>query len=289
MRPGLALVLALVSASLPGCFTPDAERAVALFGPKRLFSGPTGDDVVWLSVALVERPAGDRLLNQDLWGLVNEQGLDSDLRTALARNGLRFGRVGGAPPPALHNLICSESSDGVTPRRIQLHAGNPNPVLLGSWSKCSFQLDRDGRKSQLELGQALCQLQIVPRLSEDGRVTLRCTPFIKHGEVKQKPVAVRSESGELRWELQVSQDEETFSWLAWETTVDANDTIVIGTRSDAADTLGQRCFLQTEPTPSVQRLLVLRVGRVQSESGATIRGHGDSIPLAIQASLPEEE
>ena len=59
MRPGVAVVLALLSAALPGCWTPDADRAAALMNARRLFSGPTGDDVVYLSVALVERPAGD--------------------------------------------------------------------------------------------------------------------------------------------------------------------------------------------------------------------------------------
>src|SRR5262249_38054965 len=114
MRPGLALVLALASA-LPGCFTPDAERAAALIGGRPVCSGPPGDGVVYLSVAQVERPVGDRSLNQDLWEMVNEQVIDSDQRALLARNGFRAGRVGGSPPPALHRLICSESSCKVKP------------------------------------------------------------------------------------------------------------------------------------------------------------------------------
>ena len=52
----------------------------------------------------------------------------------------------------------------VAPRRIQLHAGNPNTVPLGPlWSHCRFQLEREGRLSPRDLAQALCQLQIVPQ------------------------------------------------------------------------------------------------------------------------------
>ncbi len=288
MRPGAALVLALISVALPGCFTPDAERAVALMGARRLFSGPTGDDVVSLSVALVERPVGDRELNRELWELLNEQVVDADQRAVLAKNGFRVGRVGGSPPPALHNLICSEKSSCANPRRIQLRAGNPNTVLLGpAWSQCRFRLDQDGRASDAELGQAVCQLQVVPKLADDGRVTLRFTPFIKHGELKQKPVAVRTPGGELQWELQVAQEEEIYDWLAWEVSVDANDTVVIGTRADAPDTLGQRCFTQTETTAPVQRLLVLRVGRLLSDPAVKAESAHGGVALAIQAGLTE--
>ena len=288
MRPGSALVLALVSAVLPGCFTPEAERAVALMGARRLFSGPTGDDVVSLSVALVERPVSDRSLNVELWELLNEQVVDSDQRAVLAKNGFRVGRVGGSPPPALHDLICSERNSCANPRRIQLRAGNPNTVLLGpAWAQCRFRLDREGKTSDADLGQAVCQLQVVPKLSDDGRVTLRFTPFIKHGELKQKPVAVRTPGGELQWELQIGQDEETYDWLAWEVTVDANDTVVVGTRPDAADTLGQRCFTQTETTVPVQRLLVLRVGRLLTDPAAKAESARGGLALAIQAGLAE--
>jgi len=288
MRPGTALTLALVSAALPGCFTADAERTASLCGMKRLFSGLTGDDVVALSVAVVERPIGDRALNQDLWELVDEGVLDSDRRALLGRNGFRVGGVGGSPPPALYALICSDQSCCDNPRRIQLRSGNAHSVPLGPvQATCVFHVDQDGRKSAVDLAQARCHLRVVPKLAQGGAVTLHFTPFIKHGDLKQKPVAVRTAGGELQWSLQFGQDEECYPGLAWEMTVGANDTVVIGTRPDAANTLGLRTFMQSETAAPVQRLLVLRVGRVLGDPRAKVDAEGDDVPLAIQAGLAE--
>jgi hypothetical protein len=290
MRPGFAVVLALMIGTLPGCFTPDAARTTGLFGGHLPFSGPVGEDVVTLSVAQVERPVGDRTLNRDIWELVNEQVLDSDQRDVLAANGFRVGRVGGSPPPALHDLICSERSCRTKPLGIQLRAGNPHTVVLGAVrAQCQFQLDRDGQKVDVDLDKALCQLQVVPRLTGDGRVTLRITPFIKHGDLKQKPIPVRTAEGERRWDMQVAQDEETYSWLAWELTVDVNDTVVIGCCPDAATTLGERTFIETEATKSVQRLVVLRVSRLLADPTAKMESSPEGVPLAIQAGLPGGE
>jgi hypothetical protein len=288
MRLGLAVVLALLSAALPGYFAPDGERTVALLGVKRLFGGPTGDDVVGLSVVVVERPAGDATLDRDLWEFVDEQVLDSDQRLQLARNGFRIGRFGGAPPPALHALITSEASCSTSPQRIQLRAGNRHSVPIGPrWSQCRFRLDQQGRPLDVELANALCQMRIVPKLGQEGGVTLRFSPFVKHGDTKQKPVAVRTSSGELQWDMLVGQDEEVYSWLAWEMTVGANDTVVIGTRPDAGDTLGRRTFVQTEAAAPMQRLLVVRVSRVLADPAAAAAAQPAAVPLAIQAGLPK--
>ena len=172
MRPGPAVVLALLSAALPGCFTPDASRAVALLSVKRLFGGPTGDDVVRLSVVVVERPADDPALDRELWEFVDEQVLDSDQRVRLAHNGFRVGRFGGAPPPALHALVDSEHSCTAQPRRIELRAGNVHQAAIGpALSDCRFRLNEDGRATNAELTQALCQVRVVPR---SGRMAASC-------------------------------------------------------------------------------------------------------------------
>jgi hypothetical protein len=283
MRPGLAVVLALVAASLSGCFAPDTERAKALFGANPLFSnGPTGDDVVQLRVAVLERSSGDRALNQELWQLVDEQVFDSDQKELLARNGFRVGRFSGSPPSALQNLLSSEKNCYGVPRCIMLRAGNPNTVSLGLPApQSNFHLDLDGKKESVELRKAECQLQVVPVLSDNGRVMLRFTPSIKHGDLTNLFRPVRTPTGELEWKWE-PQKVETYSALAWELTVDADDTVLIGTYPEADDTLGRRCFLVAEEGRRLQRLLVLRVNRAPTESclPETLTG---GLPLAIQA------
>ena len=116
---------------------------------------------------------------------------------------------------------------------------------------------------------------------------LRFVPFVKHGEMKQKPVAVRTPGGELQWDMVVAQDEETYPWLAWEMTVGANDTIVIGGVSTLRTPWDSGTFAQTGGAEPVQRLLVVRASRVLADPAAGDSAERAEVPLAIQAGLAE--
>jgi hypothetical protein len=281
MRPGWWFAL-LGCALSSGCFTPDGQRQASLLAPRKLFSTQlTGDDVVHLYVALVERPAGDRAMNHNVWTFINENVVDSERKELLSENGFRIGRV-GSPPPALSELLRSERCCA-NPRHIQMRAGNPTTLSLGpAWAKCSFHIRQDGRGTPVELGQASCQFTVVPTLADGGQVKLRFTPLIKHGEVKGLPRAGRTSAGELQWEMSVSQDSADYPWLAWDVTMEPTDMLVVGTVANADDTLGHRCFVQTESRTPTQRLLVVRVGRALQEAEAEKNLSGGA-PLALQA------
>jgi hypothetical protein len=57
---------------------------------------------------------------------------------------------------------------------------------------------------------------------------------------------------------------------------------VVGTRLDRDDTLGQQFFLDLDSSPPIQRLLVIRTGRVQTDMPAE-PGANEAPPLALQA------
>src|SRR5262249_5066988 len=206
MRPSCCLTLLLCALS-SGCFSPEGEQRAAQLAPRSIFNTQlAGDDVVHLFVALIERPAGDRMMNQDVWTLINEHVVDSDRGDLLAENGFRLGLVGGSPPPALAELLRSERCCA-NPRHIQLRTGNPTTLLCGpTWTKCSFRPMQDGRGTTVELGQASCQFQVVPTFVAGGKVRLRFTPVVKHGELHSLPHAASTAAGELQWELRISQD-----------------------------------------------------------------------------------
>src|SRR5262245_61623005 len=137
MRHTTAMVLALWAGLVGGCFTVNPEQAPARRDAARPFSGPTGEDVVQLFVALVERPVGDRVLNREVWELADEQLLEGEHKVLLEDNGFRVGLLAGQPPPCLQELIDNERSRAAL-RRIRLRANHPTAVPLGPpWPRCT--------------------------------------------------------------------------------------------------------------------------------------------------------
>lgn len=284
MRQAQALGLVLLIGLTAGCISDGVKRSAARFNPLRgLAAGPVGADVVQLDVALVERPLGDRYLNGELWDLADEQAVSFEKKAALDDNGFRIGLIGGMPPAGLQALLTSERSCA-NPRRIRLHAGNPTPVVLApTLQHCRFELHEAAQTTAVKLEQAQCLFQVVPILSEKGKTTLRFTPHINHGETTLAPRPLQEPSGTRRWELQAEQPGETYAKLSWEITLAPNEYVVVGTRLDRDDTLGQRCFLLTDgPTPT-QRLLVIRTCRPETDTAPRDATLGKAPPLALQA------
>lgn len=261
MRHGLALGVALCCGLVLGCFSAQPIQTQSLYSARPAFEGPTGNDVVYLAIKLIERPIGDHALNQDIWQLADEQSLDLEHKVLLHENGFRMGQFGGCPPPSLRALIQS-NRNCVNPKCIGMRAGNPTTVLLGpSQAHCSFQLACSGQSSLIELDQAQCQLQVIPTLTNQGKTRLQFVPCIKHGQASMMPQPVQNPGGTLSWNMECRYPMETYIQLSWQQTVSDSDFVVIGTWLDRQGTLGQRCFIETEVPPPVQRLLVLRAMR----------------------------
>jgi hypothetical protein len=279
----LAVLLAVLSGVLGGCFTSQPERSTSLFGPGGSLPGPAGGDVVQIDVAVVERRLGDPYLNGELWEQADEQAVDLERKVVLEDNGFRAGLIGKVPPAGLRDLLDSPRSNP-DPHCTRLRAGNPLPVALGRpWKRCRFHLVQDEAAAAVELDDAECLLEIVPTLSDDGRTLLRFTPHVKHGQPSLAPRAVREPSGTYRWERETQQPDEAYLALTWEVALVPNEYLVVGTRLDRADTLGHRCFLATGASPPLQRLLVIRTARPQPRAGPGAEAVGGAPPVAMQA------
>jgi hypothetical protein len=278
-----AVLLAVLSGALGGCFAGQPERSTSLFGPEGSLPGPAGGDVVQIDVAVLERPLGDRYLNAELWEQADEQAVDLECKRGLEENGFRAGLIGKVPPAGLRDLLDSPRSNP-DPHCTRLHAGNPVPVALGQhWKHCRFHLVQDEAAAPVELDDAECLLEIVPTLADDGRTLLRFTPHVKHGRPSLTPRAVREPSGTRRWELETQQPEEAYLALSWEMALVPGEYLVVGTRLDQADTLGHRCFLAAGESPPRQRLLVIRTARPQPGAGPEDEAVGRAPPVALQA------
>jgi len=285
----LALTIVLAAGALAGCFSGNKDRGTARpSGPP--LAGVVGDDVVYVDVAVIERTLGDSFLNRELWNEADEEvvriesepAISLERKRALEKNGFRVGQVGGLLPSKLHDLLTSERS--CQTRRIELHAGHETVLSCGPpWPKCYYRLLHDDRSAPVELDRARCELEVVPSLADEGRIRLRFTPRIKHGDVKTAFVPVHESDGQRRWDRQEDQAEEVYPWLSWTLTLVPSEYVVVGALVDNGDTLGEQFFLtQEEGRPIVQRLLVLRATHVPTP----IRENpGRNSPLSLRASL----
>jgi hypothetical protein len=278
MRLSQGVLLALLTA---GCLPARQGNDTSTVAHR--FPDPAGD-MVGIDVAIVERPAGNYYLNRTLWELADEQTVELERKPALDDNGFRAGVIGGLLPADLMALLTSHRSCA-DPHRIQLRAGNSTPLNLGpEHAQCNFTLFTGDRGTPVALNNARCLLQVEPEPVEGGRTKLRFTPVVKHGTPNREPRVVHDASGEYRWDMEVQQSTETYSSLSWEITVAPEEYIVVGTRLDRDESLGQLFFLDTESATPTQRLLVIRSGRVLSEHSSAEGGPaGAPVPLALQA------
>ncbi len=284
-----AVLMAVGFAALAGCQSANKEHTTArLHAPP--MAGVVGDDVVYLDVAVIERPFGDVYLNRELWNEADEEVMrvegdpvvSLERKTTLEKNGFRIAQVGGMLPTKLHDLLMSPRS--CQARRSQKHAGNETILSCGSTRPhCRCQLAHDERTAILDVDKARCELQVMPSLSDDGRVRLCFTPRLKHGDVKTAFVPVRDADGQLHWERQEHQAEEVYPWLSWTLTLAPHEYVVVGALLDKGETLGEQFFLtQEEDQPVVQRLLVVRAAHVPTPAGSPEETQGRCPPLALR-------
>jgi hypothetical protein len=290
-RGGIWLGLVLPIA-LGGCVGFDAERAPALLKRSSAYVLPR--DYVQMDVALLERPLGETYINKDLWDSIDENVVALEQRPALDDNGFRVGQIVGMPPGGLQGLWQSKRAC-LTPRRWMLPTGpaadnakRPRLLLGPVRAESRFLLKQDGQNSDVVLYDAQFQLEVEPQLTNDGKIRLRFTPYIEHGE-RMRTVVVPRER--LDFVVQVEKPSKTYPRLAWQLTLAPNEYLVIGTRYELPDTLGYQTFTQEEGPAPMQRLLVIRATRSPDGVETDLptledlaRASGPP-PLALQATL----
>jgi hypothetical protein len=281
-----ALLVSLVIFLVAGCAADPAASSLSWYERTSPLQGPTGSDVVQIDIALLEQSLGDRYVNEDLWPLVDEQFVPLDRKRLLTENGFRVGLVSGITPDGLQAMLTSARSNP-NPREKRMRAGNTSSVELGPIvERCRFAINQEKGKTAtvVELKQALCTLEVCPSLAEDGRTRLRFVPRIVHeGSAGLQGIT----AGTINWLARQQRPVETFDQLTWDVSLAPNEYVVIGGRYDRPGTLGYSCFARAEEVNPVQRLLAIRVTRVQPEPEFDSLELKEALqktpPLALQA------
>jgi hypothetical protein len=264
-----------------------------------------------LDVAILEAPVADATLNQEIWKLADELELTPELQTLVEKNGFRVGQIGGLAPKELQNLLTSERTC-VYLRRIQLRSGSSRSLLLGpAVSECQFLLHEPSGECPVTLKNGRYFLSVVPTLTSnsaggplEARTQLRFTPEIQTGDEKENggQANTSDHKDDTRQFRALSAFHSPFSTsprateyypnLAWDITLAPNDYVLIGAWYDRPNTLGWHCFVRTDETTPVQRMLVVRTIRstpsVEAEVAQNLDwkppSFSDSPSLAAQAS-----
>jgi hypothetical protein len=249
-------------------------------------SSPSGESacvsIVFLDVAVIERPCGDRFLNHELWELGDEQAVGLETKPVLEANGFRIARLSGVLPDRLQALLASRSSCP-DPRRLTTPFEEPAVVSLGAIvPECSLTLYEPSSRS-LCLTQAQCQFEVVASIADDRKIRLHFTPQIRHGKPRVERQVTCDSDGSLRWSLLRSEQLQRFESLSWDLTLGSQEYVVVGARLDPADSLARAFFLPYGKHAYVQKLLVLRPG-VLTDSRTSQSTFQHAPPIALQAS-----
>ncbi len=263
MRHVQAVVIALAAAVMGGCVSDKNGHDRPLTQVRSESPDvPMVGDIVFLDIALVEQPYGDRFLNRDLWDVGDEQGVNLELKPLLEENGLRICQIGGLMPHRLHSLLVSPRSCP-EPRRLRAEPGKPTVVAIGPMrAHAVFQLSGQAGARRLDLADAHCQLEVVPTLEDNERIRLRFTPQVRYGPARTAPRVEKDPDGPLHWALEAREALEEFPQMRWETVLAPNEFVAIGAHLDHLGTIGP-CFFLPEKSPArKQWLLVLRASHV---------------------------
>jgi hypothetical protein len=288
MRSAHVVWLGLLALTLTGCLRDRTSKSSSWLDRFRQLGGPSGPDAVYIDYALVERPAGDFRLNREVWSQADEQVLPVETRAVVEENGFRVGVVGGLVPSEVESLWRNpKSSMGRRERR--LYAGKDAALTLnGPLPECRFQIFTPASTGPnvVTLEQANCSLVLIPTMADGGKVRVRFAPEVQHHDKKHWVPAGAVGAG---W-INGAKPVERYPELGWELTLSPSEYVVIGTLFERDETLGYQFFMGPAAKNRVQRLLLVKAGRVSGPPAGDITLDDEQTepskgkPLALQAS-----
>jgi hypothetical protein len=229
-------------------------------------------DVVSLEIVFVDRPAGDALLGAPLWSHVDQMAsLDSAARTMLRQNGIRAGVLGSHLPESLQKMLglksaapgattaVTDKSTGLEGRRVSIPAGGTtvihvSPFYSTAAAEADVTIEQGTEKRTKHYGNLRCVFQLTARRLQDGWVQCEFLPQVHHGEKYLRPTA-----GTEAWELDNSQQVDTFHPQRFSVQLNEGEMAVVTAEESTRGTLGEQFFRERSSAATIQRVLLVRL------------------------------
>lgn len=234
-----------------------------------------------LRTALIDQPAGDHYLTNELW-LSAVKPLPSSTAAILAENGIRVGVFAGTPPPEFLRLINDGSA--VKPTDNSVNLGDAKAIAIqGPLPTLPLSLipDLGATPQNRTLNEVECALAITGTPSLNDKMTVRVEPRIQHG-ARQGWLRPTVDGTGLSWKD--GKEQERYSKLAFEIELAPHDYLIIGATETPGERLGGAFFLNQQPDRARMRLFVLRAWQMNPVKPAVPGSRPGSI--AAQASVP---
>ncbi len=259
-----ALLALAVAPCLAGCeFISYKPKGASPLAPLELT-----DDSAELEVVFIRFPVGEPEMTQ-LWKEIDEQAISSALRSELAANGLRAGLIGGETPSVLARKLSTpdekpnpaaaaaklETEPSVRRSHLQIHRGRPGNIVVSAvYDQLSLLIREDGQLTGKPYPQAQGDFVITVDPQPDRRVLLSLVPELKYGEPRREYVA---EDGIFH--PQLSKPKKTFDKLKLDTTLAADQMLVLTGMPERPGSLGQKFFTEAKSGQEEQKLLIIRL------------------------------
>lgn len=248
---------------------------------------------VVLDLFFIRVPFGEPQMNDRLWQQVDEQHFPAILRQRLGRNGFRVGVVGDPIPMRLLQLL--ELDDKPVPsgqanridvarievephvqrRHMSLRAGEHGDIVASSvYERLAVPTYESGQLSLRTYCQAQGHLIVEAAEQSDGRVQLKLTPELRHGQSRMmhRPAV----GNEAAFQFMPGQPCRVFDDLSISATVSPGSMLIVSCLPDRAGSLGHH-FFTCDNDRLEQKLLVVRLSQTQHDDSLVV---GEILPLA---------
>ena len=297
----LAAIIFAAALGLPGCrWAPSSvPHGESLLKPVEL-----ADDGVQLEVISVRFSLHDDELNGSMWDQIDEQQLTLPVRRALAENGFRAGVVSGQLPTALAKVLAAaekqpvnvteaaarlEQTAPVSRQQMQLHSGWRGEIIASNiYPEVSLFTSEQGGLSGRTYHQAQGILAAKAKALGDRRASLHLVPELHYGQEQQSWI---SEDGRLL--PQAGKPKHVFERLAFDTTLAADQMLVLTTLPERGGTLGHYFFTEPQATADQvrQKLIVIRLAQARYDDLFTSTSSGgkeSSVSTADKQPMPSK-
>lgn len=244
-------------------------------------------DSAVFEVFFVRCPLDDARLNKTLWNDVDEQSFAAESRRLWLKNGFRIGLVAGPisdtlaallaqdaeakdespqakkkdaeAPAAGENQVDLMADPKVVARRLSLRPGQRSEILASAvydeWPVLTSEGGQVSGQTYLQ-AQGLFAMRIVNE--RDGRVRLKLTPEMSHGQMRQRWVG---DQGVMR--LEAGKPKKTFEDLLIETSLTPGQILLATALPNRQGSLGYYFFTDKQSEKAEQKLLVVRLTQTQ--------------------------
>lgn len=260
----------LVTAGCRGLMLPTGAALVAGSGdavtaePSAPRDVSTAVRTLPIELLFVRHDPHDPVITTDLWTLVDEQALGSELSARLAANGLRAGVLSGPLPPAVAERLASAAvttdaaaaDEAVSRRVLRLLPGKRAEIVAaaGIPEVVVLEHDADGVRGGTYRD---CTSQLTARAwpGPDGRTRLEVVPEVKHGPLQRTWIG---EEGMFR--LETGQARLRFEQLTIDALVPHRAMLVIGGSEAPSATVGDALVRDRKASAGMQLILLRPLG-----------------------------